>query len=159
MSSTEPATTNKISGAHITDKTVAHSVSAYHIGDSDRHMPILLKTAVASVRSHNNHISVHILFDEGSQRSFIKSDVATKLDLKPEKQETISLSTFGGNTSSVKHIDTATIYLKTVQEETMPIRVIIVLTIAAPLITHTGANERDLPHLKGLSLARIKVDD
>jgi len=87
-------------------------------------MPVLLKTAVASVRSHNNHISVHILFDEGSQRSFIKSDVATKLDLKPEKQETISLSTFGGNTSSVKRIDTATIYLETAQEETMPIPMI-----------------------------------
>ena len=107
VSSTEQTTTNKAQCAPTTDKTTAPSVSSYHIGDTNRHTPVLLKTAVASVGSHNNHISAHILFDEGSQRSFITSDVATKLDLKPEMQETISLSTFGGNTSSVKRIDTA----------------------------------------------------
>ena len=73
-------------------------------------------------------------------------------------QETISLSTFGGNTSSVKRIDTATVHLETPQEENIPIRVIIVPTIAAPLATYTGANVRELPHLKGLSLAQ-NVDD
>ena len=130
-----------------------------HIGDTDRHTPVLLKTAVASVGSHNNHIRGHILFDEGSQRSFITSYVAIKLDLKPETLETISLPTWGGNTSSVKRIDTATIHLETAQEETIPIRVITVPTIAAPLTTHTSANVRDLPHLKGLSLAQINVDD
>ena len=135
------------------------AVSSYHISDTDRRTPVLLKTAVTSVGNHNNHIRAHILFDEGSQRSFITSDVATKLDLKPETQETISLSTFGGDTSSVKRIDTATIYLETAQEETIPIRVIIVPTIAAPLTTCTGADVRDLPHLKGLSLAQINVDD
>ena len=99
MSSNESTTTNKMSGAPPTDKTAAPSVSSYHIGDTDRHTPVLLKTAVASVGSHNNHVSAHILFDEGSQRSFITSDAATKLDLKPETQETISLSTFRGTTS------------------------------------------------------------
>ena len=158
VSSIEPPTTNKALCAPTTDKTTAPSVSSYHIGDTNRHTPVLLKTAVASVGSHNNHISAHILFDEGSQRSFITSDVATKLDLKPEMQETISLSTFGGNTSSVKRIDTATVYLETAQEENIPIRVIIVPTIAAPLATYTGANVRELPHLKGLSLAQ-NVDD
>ena len=132
MSSNESATTNKISGAPNTDKTAAPSVSSYHIRDTDRHTIVLPKTAVASVGSHNNHISARILFNEGSQRSFIASDVASKLDLQPETQEAISLSTFGGNTSSVKRIETANIYLETAQEETIPIRVIIVPTIAAP---------------------------
>ena len=80
----------------------------------------------------------------------------TKLDLKPETQETTSLSNLGGNTSSVKCIDTATIYLETAQEETIPIRVIIVPTTAAPLTTY---NVRNLPHLKGPSLAEINIDD
>ena len=80
---------------HPTGKTAAPSVSSYHICDTDRHTPVLLKTAVASVGSHSNHISAHILFDEGSQRPFITSDVVNKLDLKPEMQEAISLqSTF-----------------------------------------------------------------
>ena len=85
--------------------------------------------------------------------------MAAKLDLKPETQEAISLSTFGGNTSSVKRINTATIYLETSQEETIPIHMIIVPTIAAPLTTYTGANVRDLPHLRGLTLTHINVDD
>ena len=159
VSSNESTTTSKISGAPTTGKTAAPSVSSYHIGDTDRHTPVLLKTAVCSVGSDNNHVSSHILFDEASQRPFITSDAATKLDLKPETQETISLSTFGGTTSSVKRIDTATIYLETTQEETIPIRVIIVPTIAAPLTIYTGANVRDLPHLKGLSLAQVNIDD
>ena len=85
--------------------------------------------------------------------------MAAKLDLKPETQEALSLSTFGGNTSSVKRINTATVYLETTQEETIPIHVIIVPTIAAPLTTYTGANVRDLPHLRELTLAHVNVDD
>ena len=87
------------------------------------------------------------------------SDVASKLYLKPETQETISLSTFDGNTPSIKRIDTAIIYLETSQEGTILIRLITVPTIAAPLPTYTGANVRGFLHLKGLSLAHINVHD
>ena len=155
----EPATTNKVPGTPITDKTMPTSVSSFHIGDTNNHTPILVKTAVASVGSHNNQINANILLDEGSQRSFNTSVVAAKLDLKPEMQEAISLLTFGQNTSSVKRIDTATVYLEPAQEETIPIHVIIVPTIAAPLTTYTGANVRDLPHLKGLKIAHVIVND
>ena len=85
--------------------------------------------------------------------------MAAKLDLKPEMQEAISLSTFGGNTSSIKRIDTATVYLETTQEETIPIHMIIEPTIALPLTTYTGANVRDLLHLRGRTLAHINIDD
>ena len=67
VSFNESAATNKISGAPTKDKTAALSVSSYHISDTNRHTPVLLKTAVASVGSHNNHVTAHILFDEGSQ--------------------------------------------------------------------------------------------
>ena len=120
VSSNESATTNKISGPHNTDKTAAPSVSSYHITDTDRHTPVLLKTDVAPVGSHNNHIIAHILFAKGTQHSYITSDVVTKLDLKPETQETKSLSNLGGNTSSVKCIDTATIYLETLKRRRFP---------------------------------------
>ena len=148
---TESAAANKVTGAPATDKTTLPSVSSLHIGDANKHTPTLLKTAVAPIGSQNNQISAHILFDEGSQRSFITSEVAAKLDLKPETQETISLSTFGGNTSSVKRVDTATVYLGTIQGETIPIPAIVVPTIAAPVTAYTGTNVRDLPHLRGLT--------
>ncbi|XP_068692428.1 uncharacterized protein [Montipora foliosa] len=113
---------------------------------------LILERVCVTERTAARHV-------EGSQCSFVTSDVAAKLDLKQETQDAISLSTFGGNTSSVKRMNTATIYLETTQEETIPIHVIIVPTIAAPLTTYTGANVRDLPHLRGLTLAHVNVDD
>ena len=59
----------------------------------------------------------------------------------------------------MKRINTATVYLETTQKEIIPIHVIIVPTIPAPLTTYTGANVRDLPHLRGLTLAHVNVDD
>ena len=54
--STEPATTNKVPSTPTTDKTTLLSALSYHIGDANKHTPILLKTAVASVASHKHHI-------------------------------------------------------------------------------------------------------
>lgn len=53
--------------------------------------------------------------------------------MTPEKEETISLSAFGGTSSSVKRVAVATITLLTDDEEPIPIEVIVVPTIAAPI--------------------------
>jgi hypothetical protein len=107
-------------------------IPSLHTGDSFKHSRILFKTAVASIEHNGNNVDTHILFDEGSQRSYITSNVAEKLNLTAETQENISLSTFGGETTSTKRVDVATIHLKTIQGGTIPIRTIIVPIIAAP---------------------------
>ena len=61
---------------------------------------VLLQTAKPSIafneeNSKSSH--VRILFDKGSQRSYITSSVKSKLNLKPMKTETLHLNTFGGN--------------------------------------------------------------
>lgn len=94
-----------------------------------------------------------ILFDEGSQRSFITDNLAMQLQLVPERVETVSLSDFGGTSSSVKQVAVATIYLQTDSGDPIPIEVIIVPAIAAPLQNHIPVDFQELPYLQGLKLA------
>ena len=61
---------------------------------------VLLQRAKPSIAfNEDNWKSSHvrILFDNGSQRSYITSNVKSKLNLKPMKTETLHLNTFGGN--------------------------------------------------------------
>lgn len=136
---------------------IENTVSSLHSGSNNT--PILLKTAVACIESDTTSITANILFDEGSQRSFITQSVANELNLQSEAQENITLSTFGGSTTPDKRVDTTTVHLKSLQGENVPMRTIIVPTIATPVITHNDNNISNLPHLKGLTLAHPNVDD
>ena len=76
-------------------------------------MPTQLKTAIAPFKHHGRRVSAHILFDEGLQSSFVTSDLARQLDLVHVKEEIISLSAFGGSSTSVKRIKVTTIHVQT----------------------------------------------
>ena len=58
---------------------------------------VLLQTAITTVQSSNGSKSVtaRLLFDSGSQRSYITSSLKAKLGLVPVKRETLNLNTFG----------------------------------------------------------------
>jgi len=60
-------------------------------------MNVLLQTATAYTfgDEKDNKIQVNILFDGGSQKSYIAEDLKKSLGLKPEKTEKINLNTFG----------------------------------------------------------------
>ena len=60
---------------------------------------VLLQAAKGIAFNENNWKSSHvpILFDNGSQRSYITSNLKSKLNLKPMKIETLHFNTFGGN--------------------------------------------------------------
>ena len=51
--------------------------------------------AVATNEDQNKSMTVRILFDGGSQRSYITDNVSKKLGLKSAKTETLPLNTFG----------------------------------------------------------------
>ena len=55
------------------------------------------KPSIAFNKDNSKSSHVRILFDNGSQRSYITSNVKSKLNLKPMKTETLHLNTFGGN--------------------------------------------------------------
>ena len=147
---------------HITEGIpTVHAVATFHTVQKNgtQHKSTLLKTAISRVKHHGRTVSAHILFDEGSQRSFITDDLARQLDLTSEKEETISLSAFGGTSSSVKRVAVSTITLLTDDEEPIPIEVIVVPTIAAPIPNHMVNDLQTLPHLQGLKLAHPITDE
>jgi hypothetical protein len=74
-----------------------------------------------------NSTTANILFDEGSQSSFVTERLVQKLQLQLTGSETLCLSRFGDRERRVLHLDTATVNI--------PVRVLIVPEISVPLKT------------------------
>ena len=131
----------------IDDKSVLHSTST---------SVTLLKTAVATVSSSpraNSFTSTNILFDEGAQRSFITEELANDLKVKVSGTESLKIAAFGDETAkSIRHLNKTTIYVEAESGEKVPVKVLIVPNIAAPIHTNRVA-VNSYPYLKGLKLA------
>ena len=58
---------------------------------------VLLQTAKAFVfgEDWNKKIPVHILFDSGSQKSYVTKELKKILSLNVEQKETVKVTTFG----------------------------------------------------------------
>ena len=135
--------------------TTISSTSQETILHSNNRNLCLLKTAVATVSSSNYRAEANVLFDEGSQRSFMSQSLANtlQLQLQPLKKEMIYLSAFTSQTPSPQHLEVAKIYLETKTGIKLPLSVLIVPTIAAPLQNTVQSQLTQLPYLQGLTLA------
>ena len=60
---------------------------------------VLMQTAKIEVKNPIEPVeqTTRLMFDSGSQRSYISQDLASKLKLKPEKEEQITVVTFGSD--------------------------------------------------------------
>ena len=128
----------------------SNSTTSLHVAGDN---VCLLKTAVANVYANDTGIEATILLDEGSQRSFLTEGLATNLKVQTDHTEDICLASFGSPTTLVKRLDVGTIYLETITGERLPLSVLIVPTIAAPIHNTTDYTINRLPYLKGLQLA------
>ena len=72
-----------------------------------------------------------MLFDEGSQHSFITQELADSLLLKPYKMEDISLAAFAASQSHHMRMAVAPVYV-TQSKEYIPVSHLVVPTIAVP---------------------------
>lgn len=113
----------------------------------------ILKTATAKVTSGETVMATNILFDEGSQRSFITEELAENLNLKCTGIETLTIAAFGGN-EMMQTLKTSTLYLIADSGEKIQIHVLVVVVpcIAAKIHKH-HVPIKNLPHLKHLKLA------
>ena len=142
--------TNKTPTTVTMTTTVTSATTSLHIAGDD---VCLLKTTVANVYANDIGIEATILLDEGSQRSFITEGLARSLKAQPYQTEDICLASFGSPTTLVKRLDVAIIYLETITGDRLPLSVLIVPTIAAPVQNITHCTIAELPYLKGLQLA------
>ena len=119
----------------------------------------LLKTAIADISAGTITIEGHILFDEGAQRSFITQEFADKLQLKPTGHENVSVASFGAQVSVPRKLAVTTIHIHTLNEGQIPVTVLIVPQLAAPIKNSVCTHLSKLSYLKGLSLAHPVTGD
>ena len=113
----------------------------------------LLKTAKAEVRLGPNRCKAQILFDEGAQRSFITQQLVDSLKVDSCKCQRIWISTFGGE-AIPRELQSNSIAIQTNNGGEVPISVLVVPKIAAPLQNSVPLPGNQYPHLHGLQLAR-----
>ena len=111
---------------------------------------LLKTTAIATVPAGPYSTEGNILLDEGAQRSFISQDLADRLCLKATHTERISLSSFGNPVSAARLLQVATISVHTQDQSAIPISVLVVPTLAAPLQNSVQMDASKLPYLKDL---------
>ena len=119
----------------------------------------LLKTAIATVVHKGVQTRANILFDEGSQRSFLSQRLANNLAIRPYQKETIHLSSFGTNHPFTKIMEVTQIQIKTRNGQLPPLSTLITPTIATPLRNTASTSITNLTHLKGLPLAHPVTGD
>ncbi|XP_065941328.1 uncharacterized protein [Magallana gigas] len=93
------------------------------------------------------------------KNSFITEELAQKLDIKSTGFITLKISAFGDKNSEVHNLEKATVQLETQTGEKIPMEVIIIPTIAAPIFNRARVNIRELSYLKGLKLAHPVSSD
>ena len=75
---------------------------------------VLLQTAraVAFNDDTGRTINVRVLFDTGSQRSYVTDTLVSRLNLKPLKKEKLQLNTFGGPGFKGRNCDLVKVHLQ-----------------------------------------------
>ena len=131
------------------EDTVATSTSLNTLSKS----VCLLKTAIANVSAGETTVEGHILFDEGAQRSFITQELTNQLQLQPTHHENISVSSFVEQVSTPRRLPVATVLIQTLNKGHIPISVLLVPKLAAPIRNSIRAHLDKLPYLQELPLA------
>ena len=134
---------NKEGGNNTTDKD--NSCFTGHTGCENK--GILLQTALADICSADTTEVKHytrLLFDSGSQRSYISAKARDTLQLKTLRTEKVIIKTFGpGNDSKIQELDVIQVNIKDKFENRFTlIEALCVLTIYSPLTSQHIASAK-----------------
>ena len=110
-------------------------------------MPVLLKTAIAPVRSGANECTANILFDEGAQRTFVSSQLAESLQLPHLRTESVKVATFGGNSSSLSQCPVVDVSVVCSDSSLAHIQALVIPDIASFLHHYPAGNAVELKQL------------
>ena len=131
-----------------TNKAFCGAVTLVRVGKGS----ILLQTARAIATNGSKSISVRILFDTGSQRSYVTNTVINRLNLNPVKRETLHLNTFGNSKSKRQDCELFKLNIRSKKGENYTkLRAINFPTICSPV--NSQVNIENYPYLNELELA------
>ena len=131
------------------NSTASSSMTTSNVHESTE---VLLQTATtfAFGEDRGKKIPVCILFDGGSQKSFVSKELQGKLGLKPQKIEKLNLNTFGSEMYVKTYSDKVVVNLE-VNDEVISISALSSPDICSPLDSKVDITS--YPHLQGLALA------
>ena len=114
---------------------------------------VLLQTARAYAYGNDEtkKFTIDILFDNGSQRTYVSEDVKQKLSLNVNNVETININTFGSTRYEKKQCELVQINVE-VDNQVIPVSALSYNKICSPFSTRS-VNLSDYPHLRNLKLA------
>ena len=114
---------------------------------------------ITAFRNGTNSTKANVLFDEGSQRSFITEELASTLAVQSYCKEDITVSSFGAQCPLNRQVNVAVVNLVTMTGQSIPLTVLVVPRIATPLQNTVTFNVAHLPHLQNLPLAHPQSAD
>ena len=79
--------------------------------------------------------------------------MAARLYLQPTTTQIMALASFGANTASYQELGAVTIEIETITGDRIPISVLVIPSIAAPIQSSINTSVRNMPYLQGLKLA------
>ena len=123
---------------------------------------VLLQTALSKVSSSpttTRFFNSRILFDSGSQRSYISNEFRKLLGLKTIRQERIILKTFGKSDDAIQTLDVVQIFIRSSVCKSFAIEVICVPFLCDPLSNQNICSVvKRHPFLKSFELAEVYND-
>lgn len=119
----------------------------------------MLQTATAFARgkSSSRAVPVRILFDNGSQRTYVTKDLKDRLGLKTKSTETLNLNTFGDKIYRKQKCEVVQLSLYKNNRETVNISALTFPKICSALPTKIDVDQ--CPNIKSLELASDPSQD
>ena len=124
------------------------------------HTEVLLQTATLSAVNESNRKTapVRVLFDSGSQRTWIRNEIKEKLGLKPIKRQIVNLNTFGNESYKKQTCDVEKVWLTCKNNAQFEITALSFSTICSALAAKIDVT--DFPPLANLEFAEeFESDD
>ena len=114
---------------------------------------VLVMTASAFVYGEDKgqKTKITILFDSGSQRSYVSEKLARQLTLDAKAKETVNLNTFGSTKYSKLTLNSVVVTVEVENSENIPVSALTHNVICTPLSPRISIG--NFPHLHGLALA------
>ena len=113
---------------------------------------VLLQTAQAIAIGETKRVPIRILFDSGSQLSYVTKSLQERLGLRPIRRERLRINTFGSSSFNANSCDIVQVRIQSANsEETLCITAYTSPVICSPLPRLVDASIYN--HLKGLQLA------
>ena len=97
--------------------------------------PVFLQTIRVAVSSGAGNMcaEANILFDLGSQKTYIRENLVSRLNLKPAKRELVNIGAFGAKTGTIKSLEVFPFSLVGTDGKEIALQGDAVPTICAPL--------------------------